>query len=252
MTAKILIYDIERFPNNAWIWDRFDIKFVPMDMIKTRARTCAVGAKWVGAKTTMYTSEFHEEGGHEAMVRKAHSWFEEADIIVGFNNKSFDRRHLKTAFEQYGLRLHSPVKEVDLYQVVKRNLKLPSNRLTDVAKELGLTQLKMEHEGFLLWVKCMEGDEKAWSRFRRYCKQDVAVTEELYHRILHLIPGHPHLGLYTDDDNPVCGQCGSERPLQRRGFERTNLGKFQRYQCTACSKFSRGKRALMYVEERPV
>ena len=249
MTARILIYDIERFPFLGWYWDRW-VDVIPMDMTREPGRMSAFGAKWLGSKTTMCFTEYHDDG-HENMTRKAWDLFDEADVVVGFNSKKFDRRHVRTEFEKYHLPPHSPVREIDLYQVVRSQLNLPSNRLVDVAEFFGLPQQKMKHEGFRLWRKCMEGDPKAWDKFRRYCKQDVRTHEALYQRVLHLIPAHPHLGLYVDDDAPVCGQCGSDA-LQRRGHATTQLGRYARFQCTSCGKWSRGKKAEKYAEERPI
>jgi transposase-like protein len=36
--------------------------------------------------------------------------------------------------------------------------------------------------------------------------------------------------------------CGSEN-LQKRGFHRTNVSNFQRYQCQDCSRYSRSRKS---------
>ena len=252
MTARILVYDVETFPNVGRFWGLWRQNIAPGQII-TPGRVCGVGAKWHGSKNVMWFSEFHDAGGHEEMVRKTHNLFDQADIVVGYNQKKFDTPRMRTAFVQYGLQPPSPFKEVDLYQVVSRQLSLPSNKLGYVAEYFGLEQQKMKNEGDGLWRKCMEGDAKAWATMRSYCKRDVKVTEALYERVRPWIPSHPHLGLYVDTDDPMCGHCGG-RHLQRRGYAVTQLGNYPRFQCQTegCGKWSRGKKAERYIDVRGV
>ena len=250
MTAKILTWDVESYPLEAFAWSLWD-KNIPLAMMKAPGRISCFAAKWHSSRTVMFFAEW-QEGGHEGMVRKAHSLLDEADISVTFNGKKYDVPRMNRELVRLGLTPPSPRREVDLYQVVARNMKFQSNRLGYVAAELGLEEQKGSNEGFNLWRKCMAGDAKAQAAMARYCKQDVRTTEALYDRLLPWIPSHPHLGLYTDDDNPVCGQCGKAGTLQRRGFAVTTLGKFQRWQCQSCSAWSRGKRSVKMLEERVI
>lgn len=250
MTAKVLVFDVESIPLEAWAWSLWD-KNIPLAMMKAPGRICCFAAKWHGAKRTMWFSEW-DDGGHEGMVRKAHNLFEEADILVGYNSKKYDTPRMKREFVRLGLQPPAPYREVDLYRVAASQFKFQSNRLGYVAQELDLPEQKGGHEGFGLWRKCMEGDARAIAAMRRYNIGDVKVTEALYDRLLPWIPSHPQLALYTDDDTPVCNRCGVADSLQRRGFAVTTLGKFQRWQCQSCSAWSRGKRSVKMLEERAI
>lgn len=253
MTAKILTLDIETYPSLGYYWSRFK-PFIHQDQEVQPGRVAAVGAKWLGSKNAMWFSEFHCEGGHEQMIRSVHSIVNEADIIVHYNGKRFDMPWLRTEMAKYGLTPPAPAKEVDLYQVVKRQFRLPSNRLDDALESFELPR-KMKHSGFPLWKKCMEGDAKAWAEMRRYCVQDVRSTEMLYLKLRGWIPNHPHLGLYlVDDGEPTCGNCGG-KALQRRGLSVSSLGSYQRWQCQnpECGKWSRSKKSeVPLLDVRPI
>ena len=89
-------------------------------------------------------------------------------------------------------------------------------------------------------------------RVARYCKQDVRTTTELYDRLLPWISNHPHMGLYGDTvEQHVCQNCGSAN-VQKRGFQPTRLGRYQRYQCMSagCGRWNQGKKLLDSVDLR--
>ena len=47
-----------------------------------------------------------------------------------------------------------------------------------------------------------------------------------------------------------CSNCGSDA-LQKRGFHRTKVSKFQRFQCTDCGSWHRGRDNLLDKHTRP-
>lgn len=204
-------------------------------------------AKWSDTKRVEFYSEHHD--GHDEMVGQAWRLWDEADAIVHFNGTNFDLPHLRREFLLSGLTPPSPVQEIDLLRVVRKHFRFTSNKLDHVSQQVGLSG-KVSHEGHGLWTKCLAGDELAWKRMRKYNIGDVKLTEELYHRLLPWIDGHPHEGLHSGDDG-VCGRCGSAE-IQPRGFSYTAVSKFQRYRCAGCGSWSRGKSAVSRIDERAV
>jgi hypothetical protein len=77
----------------------------------------------------------------------------------------------------------SPVKDLDLMSITKANFLFPSNKLDYVAQKLGVGA-KVKHSGFKLWLRCMEGDDKAWKEMKTYQIQDVNLLAELYDVLL--------------------------------------------------------------------
>ena len=131
----------------------------------------------------------------------------------------------------------SPAKHIDLLLAVRKQFKFPSNRLAYVSKVL-LGESKVEHEGHQLWVDCMAGDEKAWRKMRAYNIQDIKLLEKLYPILQPWIPNHLSYGVITGRDT-ACTNCGSS-DLRKEGRAFTSTGRYQRYQCAACGRWSRG------------
>ncbi len=235
---KILTIDIENRPNLGYVWSLWD-QSLGLSQIVEVAETISFAAKWHGKKEVEFYSTYHH--GKEEMLAQAHRLLSEADVVVGYNSKGFDMKHLNREFVLAGMEPPAPYAQVDLMLVVKRTFKFTSNKLDFVSQQLNLGA-KTAHTGFQLWVDCMAGKEKAWSLMRKYNKQDVVITEKLYDKLLPWIPNHPTVGLY-DDIEDSCPNCGSTN-LRREGKAYTSVSVFQRYQCMDCSKWLRGGKRL--------
>jgi DNA polymerase elongation subunit (family B) len=244
---KILMIDIETSPNLAHVWGLWQQNVGLSQLLESTEMMC-FAAKFLGDKRTQFYSTFHH--GRAEMVQKAWDLMNEADVVMGWNSKSFDEKHLNREFLEAGLRPPSPVKSLDLMHAVKRKFRLPSNKLQYVSTLLG-TAGKVQHEGHELWIKCLAGDQKAWSRMRKYNIQDVDLLQEVYEQLLPWIDGHPSVALYDDAEQDSCGNCGSTA-LKREGYAFTKLGKFQRFVCETCGKWGRSGRRIGAVDIREV
>lgn len=163
-SVKTLIIDIETRPTLAYVWRPYK-ENVSVDQVVDPGGVMSFAAKWYGepnSKTVFY-SDFHD--GHDAMLWKAHDLLDEADIVMHFNGRKFDIPHLQREFMENAMLPPAPYKQVDLLEVVKKQARFFMNRLAHVAPQLGLKG-KVEHEGFPLWLKCMDGDAAAWKRMK--------------------------------------------------------------------------------------
>lgn len=240
---KILTLDIETRPNIAHVWGAYKQDIAPIQ-IREPGRVIAVSAKWHDARPVLFFSEYHN--GYHEMIEAVWHLLDEADVVVTFNGDRFDLPWLNTAFAQAGLGLPGGYKSIDLYKVVKKNFRFPTNRLMYVCQEFGLGR-KMQTTGHQMWVDIMEGDEetqrKAWNLMRRYNKQDVRITEELFDYLTPFIK-MPMPALFDPDfDQSQCPTPGCDGSLVKRGFAYTTLAAYQRYRCTRCGCwFKSGKR----------
>lgn len=242
--------DIETSPNVAHVWGLWNQNVGLTQLLET-TEMMSFAAKFLGDKRTQFYSTFHQ--GKEAMVQKAWDLLNDADVVMGWNSKSFDVKHLNREFLEAGLRPPSPFKQIDLMLAVKRQFRLPSNKLQYVSTLLGL-QGKVQHSGHQLWIDCLAGKAKAWAEMRKYNIQDVDILQEVYEVLKPWIDGHPSLALYAPEsaeDGHSCPTCGST-DLRREGYAFTRLGRFQRFVCQACGKWSRGGQKLGTVEIREV
>jgi hypothetical protein len=235
--VKILAIDIETRPNLAYVWGIWQQNIGINQLVESVDVICWV-AKWVGDPKIEFRSVYHDD--RDTMIRRAWALLDEADMVLHYNGSKFDVPHLNREFVQLGLTPPSPYKQIDLLTTAKKEFRFPSNKLAYVSEALGL-EGKVQHEGFPLWVKCMNGDPEAWEQMRQYNIRDVVLLEELYEKLRPWIRSHPSAAALLGEN--VCPACTST-DLQARGYVFLMTGKYQRYQCKDCGKWSRGtKRA---------
>lgn len=177
---NILLLDIETTPIKAYVWGLWD-QNVTIDQIIEPTEMLCFGARWLGQKKVVFKSVHHD--GKKAMLEELHRLMDQADVLVGWNSAAFDHKHINREFLENGMQPPSPVKDLDLMSVTKANFAFPSNKLDYVAQRLGVGA-KVKHSGFSLWIKCMEGDDKAWKEMKKYQVQDVNLLVDLYYELL--------------------------------------------------------------------
>jgi len=190
---KILLLDIETTPMQVYAWGLWDQNITIDQIIKPTEMLC-FGARWLGSKKVIFKSVHHD--GKQGMLEELHKLMDEADVLVGWNSAAFDHKHINREFLENGMQPPSPVKDLDLMSVTKANFQFPSNKLDYVAQALGVGA-KVKHSGFSLWVRCMDGDEKAWAEMKKYQVQDVNLLVDLYY---HLLPWFVGKGSVTSKE----------------------------------------------------
>ena len=172
--------DIETTPMQVYAWGLWDQNISIDQIIKPTEMLC-FGARWLDGKKVIFKSVHHD--GKQAMLEELHELMDEADALVGWNSAAFDHKHINREFLENGMQPPSPVKDLDLMSITKSNFQFPSNKLDYVAQALGVGA-KVKHSGFSLWIKCMEGDDKAWKEMKKYQIQDVNLLVDLYYHLL--------------------------------------------------------------------
>lgn len=234
---RILLLDIETSPNTAHVWGLFQ-QTVSLNQLMESSYTMCWAAKWYKKRGVMFSGL--AEAPEKEMIETIWHLLDEADAVVHYNGTRFDMPTLNKEFILHGLPPPSPYKQIDLLSVVRRKFRFPSRKLDYVANALGLGK-KTAHEGHMLWVKCMAGDEKAWRKMKRYNIRDVTLLEKVYDRLLPWIEQHPNHALYAPTSKPTCTNCGSTH-LQSRGTTVTRTMVYQRYQCQQCSTWLRARK----------
>ena len=170
----------------------------------------------------------------EKLVRDLWKVLDEADIVIAHNGDKFDVRKSNARFVFHGLKPPSPYKTVDTLKIARKHFSFNSNRLDDLGHYLGVGR-KLPTTGKDLWLRCIRGDEDAWSRMIKYNAHDVALLERVYLQLRPWATSHPDLGSYSK--KLVCPTCHS-RNLQHRGYNVTKTGRRQRLQCMDCGAWS--------------
>jgi len=185
------------------------------------------------------------------LVEYIYSILVDADGIVTHYGKGFDLRFLNSRLVYHGLPPLPPMMHIDTWATARYKLKLHSNRLDAVAGFFGLDQktsivkeaqdrgLHIEHK-WHLWVLTSQWNKKALKLMSDYCKQDVAVLEQVYFKILPLMGESVNYNMFKKPGvkQHVCPKCGSPQ-VHKRGIYRTKVNSFQRYQCQECGSWFR-------------
>ena len=232
---KVLLLDIETSPNLAYCWGIWEQNIAISQMVESSSTMCWA-AKWLGEKEVMFDSV--HKSGEKKMLKGIHKLLTEADVVVHYNGKKFDVPTLNKEFLLNGMPPPAPYKQIDMLQVSRGNFRFQSQKLDYVAQQMGLGA-KTSHEGFQLWVKCMQRDPAAWKRMEKYNKNDVVLLEKVYLQMLPWIKNHPNTDLHDGVDG--CTRCGSTA-YQARGTAVTAGGVYQRYQCLECGGWFKGEK----------
>lgn len=159
-----------------------------------------------------------------------------ADAIITQNGKKFDWPVLQTRCAKWEIPFLDPkLLHIDT-KCTKGNLSLVSKSLNNMGRFL-LDELKMDHEGWSLWVKTWHRDTAAAEVMRAYCRQDVLLLEKVYKKLRPLLKNVPNHNLFFPMKTSVCPGCGSTR-LQSRGLTTTKTRRYKRYQCQDCGSWS--------------
>jgi hypothetical protein len=245
--VNILLLDIETAPNLVHVWGLFQ-QNVAVNQIQASGYVLCWSAKWYRESEVMFDSVHQSKP--KKMLKGIHKLLDRADMVVHYNGKKFDIPTLNKEFVLQAMLPPAPYKQVDLLQTARGQFKFTSNKLDFVARALGLGS-KSKHAGHELWIKCMAGDDEAWKVMEAYNRQDVALLEKLYDRLLPWIKAHPNHGVYDTPGIPVCPNCGHHH-LHRRGYARTLANVYARYQCMNCGYWTREPFSELAREDRGI
>lgn len=246
---KILTIDIENTPNVSFNWEAKAL-YIPHNMLIQHRRMLCFSAKWHGDDHTYF---YRGKG----MVETALEMMTEADAIITFNGKKHDIPILKTEILERRLTMPPPVHQIDLIETARRVFKLYSNSLDYVCKHFGLPG-KLDSGGWETWRHIAMDEfirsmgmkpppnpnlDAAWRLMEKYNRWDVEITEMLYDFLLSWIPSHPNraIGDPSKEDQYLCPRCGSE-DVHPQGFSYLAAGRYQRWVCNTCHRWSRDAR----------
>jgi len=236
--AKVLIFDIENAPVEAYAWNRrlWNTNISPDQIIKDwfMLTWCA---KWLNDCDVMKESVTPREAKKRddtRIVKRLWKLFDEADIVVAHNAFKFDIPMVNTRFITLDLKPPSPYRIVDTLRVGKKIGAFTYNHLDYYGKVLGLSRKK--HTDFQLWIDCVAGDEKALQVMLDYNVQDVLLLEEVYLMFRGWMKGHPNMNLFQKEDG--CSNCGSLK-IHVKGSYATQCNVYRTWQCEDCGAYSR-------------
>jgi hypothetical protein len=250
-SAKILIFDIETAPSKAYIWSKWKQNIHDGQLINDWFML-TWSAKWLfkdevlNAKLT--TKEAIAQNDYR-ITKSIWELLDKADILIGHNIKKFDIKKLNTRFLLHGLGSPSSFLTIDTLVHARKSFSLHSNKLDYIAQSLGVGK-KVDHSGFDMWAKCMEGDKDALHKMSEYNNGDILINEQVYLKIRPFIHPHPNLTLFMDTVDLVCPSCESNE-LNYISTYHTYANSYDEFRCACCGNRSRTNKRQTKVTPLP-
>lgn len=173
------------------------------------------------------------------VVKKLHQVLSEADCLIGHNSDNFDLKKFNTRALLYDLPPLSPKIKIDTLKLARKHFAFTSNKLAYIAKELKV-DCKDESPD---WNKCIEGDAKELRYMRKYNKQDVIVTKQVYLKLRSYHETHPNMNYpivraANGDAIEVCRVCQSpDLVVSKHRITNAGVHRIQK-QCKECDSYT--------------
>lgn len=234
---KILIFDIETSPSIVYSFQRFKTN-ISLDQVIHDPIMLTWSAKWLfdeDVMSDMITPDEVRKFNDKRIVESLWNLLDKADITVAHYGNGFDTPFMNYRAIVNGLNPPHTAHNIDTKAIASKQFMFPSNKLDGIASYFGLEgKIKTD---FDLWKGCLEGKIEKLMEMQIYNIKDVKVLEEVYLRMRPWIKGHVNTGLYMEEYNKVCPNCGSTN-IKEAGNYYTQTGKFKTYRCE-CGALSR-------------
>ena len=233
---KRLFYDIETSPNIGLFWKSgYKLTIDPSNIIQERAIIC-ICWKWEGQK------EVHSVSWDKGCDKAALSLFMEealkADECVGHNGDNFDEKWIRTRCLLHSIPCPAKLDSLDTLKKARTHFNFNSNKLDYIAKYLGL-EGKIE-TSYGLWKDILlKNCDEAMDKMVTYCKQDVEVLEQVFHRLQPFINHNHHAGEHDGFGRYSCPKCGNDKPqYQKMRITKAGVRRHQLLCLKGCGYFT--------------
>lgn len=244
--SRVLVLDIETSPALAYIWKMWK-ENIGANQVIENSTILSYAGKFLGEEKVYY-DDARDYVDERPLLEGLHNLLSNADAVVAHNGRKFDLKQIRGRMLVNKIPPFAPIKMIDTLEIAKREFGFMSNSLAFLANSIGV-QGKGDHRkfpGFILWKECLKGNREAWDEMKEYNIQDIKTLEEVYLALRPWSTQHPNLGVFQDGEQLRCPKCGGNH-LHKRGFARTAVAVYQRYQCTTCGGWSRSRQ-----QEAPV
>lgn len=250
---RILFYDIETAPLQAWIWKPGKQVVRHNQLVEGHSRYGIICITYCfndskPAKAIKWDFRKQDTGRVVAEFDKVIEQYK-PDVIIGKNSNRFDNKHINTIrmFEQL-----TPNTDIfkyvdDLEQQMRRYFYLPSYALDYISNELGLGgKIKMEMQDWIdIVTRCPKVGKKKLDKMVKYGKKDIIDTRAIWDYCERYF--QPKLNMATVlNEKHACYRCGGYN-IVRNGKRTSGKTLYQRFHCKDC-KTEAGRAPISHVK----
>lgn len=250
---KVLLFDIETSPLSAYVFQKSVWRTnVTDEQVISEWYMLCWSAKWLyddSIMTARLTGKEAMDENDSRITKGLWDLFDEAHIVIAHNGDGFDVPNMNTRFIINNLLPPSPYKTIDTKAIATAQFGFTHNSLNALARIFGFDAKK--DTDFDLWKRCRNGDEQALAYMQEYNIGDVVLLEKVYLKLRPWIRNHPNIGLYLDNNESVCPNCGSPNIKWLDGkFHYTGVSKFPVFVCE-CGAYGRGRTSSVTKKTNP-
>ena len=229
---KRLFFDIETSPNIGYFWRAGYKLNIGADNIIQERKIICISWKFENENKVSHLTWDNNQCDKQMLIdfiKIANT----ADEIIGHNGDRFDIKWIRTRCIFHRVPMFPQYRSLDTLKKAKAHFNFNSNRLDYIAQFLGVGA-KVKHEGFNMWVKCLQGDKQALKDMVYYCDGDIVVLEDVYLTMQNYIKHNTHTGTHNGGLKHSCPNCGSDDVTYlKQNF--TALGTIKRQmECESC------------------
>ncbi len=254
-TPRILFYDIETKPLQAWLWAPGKQYVGHKQLVKEYSQygIICVTYCWNDGKPAQAIDWGYEAQDTKTVVKQFDEIIKEADLTIGKNSDRFDTKMINACRMFAGLPgMPAWTKYTDdLERQMRRYFRMPSQSLDYISNQLGLGgKIKMEFQDWIDICEKNSNGEKSLAKMIKYGRKDVEDTRTLWYKLSEHFDSKWNQSTYEDDGEIHCKHegCGSTN-LKKDGIRQAGQVKYQQYFCRACNRYA-GRRPLSQILKR--
>ena len=146
----------------------------------TYGRLLCCGIKFFD-ESTVHCPAARNWDDEPALLEEISRLYAKMDVVVTYNGKMYDIPFLNGRLMQWKMPPIPLIKHVDLLWHAKK-MRLVSARLMHVEALLDLPSSKF-NVAPSHWIRAANGNAASLAKIVKHCKEDVKMTEELFHRL---------------------------------------------------------------------
>ena len=208
--SRIMIYDIETCRVRAWVWWTGK-GYTNHKSLIDEPKIITISWKWLGEDQIYYVTWDKNHCDKKLMVDFLKE-YNKADMVIGYNNDSFDNRWINARAMKHNLDVNIHVKSYDIMKEEKKVFRVPSYSMAYMSKYSSVI-LKQGHEGIKMWEMIQTGTAEEQAEYLEkmviYNIGDIAATEELYLRLRKYFGHRTHLGVLKGGERFSSPDTGS-------------------------------------------